>query len=78
MLFDICQKISKSLSGECSKIIKQYSEVFLDMLDTIPPKEICHKMNLCAKIDVSGKLFFIDKPIYNLHLNLKQLFFIHV
>ncbi|KAL5289599.1 PSAP family protein [Megaselia abdita] len=47
MFLNICQKIPNKYSNQCSKLVGKYSEIVLEMLDSVPPKEICHRINLC-------------------------------
>jgi saposin len=47
---NICSKMPKSVSKQCSKFVDQYAELIIALIDTVPPKEICTQMGLCTAI----------------------------
>jgi len=45
---NICSKMPKSITKQCTKFVDQYADLILTLIDTVPPKEICIQMSLCT------------------------------
>lgn len=45
---NICSKMPKSITKQCTKFVDQYAELIMTLIDTVPPKEICIEMSLCT------------------------------
>lgn len=43
----ICTKLPKSVAPNCKQFVKQYSDLIITLLSTLPPKQLCGEMNLC-------------------------------
>lgn len=44
----ICTTMPKSISTQCTKFVEQYADLIITLIDTVPPKEMCAQMGLCA------------------------------
>lgn len=44
----ICTKLPNSISAKCTKFVDEYAELILTLIDTVPPKELCTEMGVCA------------------------------
>lgn len=44
---NICSKMPKSVSKQCTKFVDQYADLIITLIDTMPPKQICAQMGLC-------------------------------
>ncbi|CRK89045.1 CLUMA_CG002523, isoform A [Clunio marinus] len=44
---NICTKMPKSISKQCTKFVEEYADLIITLVDTVPPKEICQQMGLC-------------------------------
>ncbi|XP_055388775.1 prosaposin [Condylostylus longicornis] len=44
---NICKKMPKTVASNCDKFIDKYSDLIIALIDTMPPKEICTRINLC-------------------------------
>lgn len=44
---NICSKLPKSVSKQCTKFVDQYADLIITLIDTMPPKQICAQMGLC-------------------------------
>lgn len=48
-LKSVCDRLSTGdLAKECSNFVMQYTEILIDLLKSIPPKEVCSKLGLCT------------------------------
>jgi len=43
----ICKKMPKTIAQNCDKFVDKYGDLIIALVDTLPPKEICTRMNLC-------------------------------
>ena len=43
----ICNKMPKTVAHSCDKFVDQYANIIINLVGTVPPKEICNKMMLC-------------------------------
>lgn len=63
----LCQELPKSLSGQCSDLVKIYSKELIDMiLKDMTPQEVCSTLKLCdptQNSDHKSKLFFEEKVV---------------
>lgn len=46
---NICTKLPNTVEHSCEKFIDEYSELIINLVDTVPPKELCGEMNLCVE-----------------------------
>lgn len=46
-VLNICSAMPKSVSKQCTKFINQYADLIIELIDTLPPKQICSQMGLC-------------------------------
>ncbi|CAO1430462.1 unnamed protein product [Diamesa serratosioi] len=46
---NICTKMPKSITKQCTKFVDQYAELIFILIDTMPPKSVCAQINLCPK-----------------------------
>lgn len=44
---NICSKLPRSVSKQCTKFVEDYAELIITLVDTLPPKQICAQMGLC-------------------------------
>ncbi|XP_050083567.1 uncharacterized protein LOC126570092 [Anopheles aquasalis] len=44
---NVCSKLPATIDKQCSKFIDQYGEVIIKFLDTLPPHQMCTKLELC-------------------------------
>lgn len=48
-LKSVCDRLSTGdLAKECSNFVMQYTEILIDLLKSMPPKEVCTKLGLCT------------------------------
>ncbi|XP_052689256.1 uncharacterized protein LOC128167523 [Crassostrea angulata] len=48
-LKSVCDRLSTGdLAKECSNFVMQYTEILIDLLKSMPPKEVCSKLGLCT------------------------------
>lgn len=47
---NICAIMPNSISKQCTKFIDEYAELIISLIDTVPPKQICQQMSLCAAV----------------------------
>nr|XP_034314915.1 uncharacterized protein LOC105340758 isoform X1 [Crassostrea gigas] len=48
-LKSVCDRLSTGdLAKECSNFVMQYTEILIDLLKSMPPKEVCYKLGLCT------------------------------
>jgi saposin len=47
---NVCTLLPKSLNGKCTQFIEQYADLIIDLVETVPPKEVCQQMSLCAAV----------------------------
>lgn len=55
-VLNICSKLPSSVSKQCSKFVDQYASLIISLIDTVPPKQICMQMSLCAAVKKSAFL----------------------
>ncbi|XP_035780742.1 uncharacterized protein LOC118460493 [Anopheles albimanus] len=46
---NVCSKLPATIDKQCSKFIDQYGEVIIKFLDTLPPHQMCTKLELCEQ-----------------------------
>ena len=44
---NVCKILPKTLTAECKKFIDQYGELIINLIGTVPPKEICAEAHFC-------------------------------
>ncbi|ETN64846.1 saposin [Anopheles darlingi] len=44
---NVCSKLPATINKQCSKFIDQYGEVIIKFLETLPPHQMCTKLELC-------------------------------
>jgi hypothetical protein len=49
-VLNICHHLPKSVEPQCSKFVDQYADFIITLLTTVPPKEVCQQMSLCAAV----------------------------
>lgn len=47
---NVCSLLPSFLTTKCNKFIEEYADLIIDLVDTVPPKEVCQQMSLCAAI----------------------------
>lgn len=45
---NICHTLPAKYDAQCSTFIQQYAQLIIALVDTMPPKEICKSLSLCA------------------------------
>lgn len=61
-LKSVCDRLSTGdLAKECSNFVMQYTEILIDLLKSMPPKEVCFKLGLCTadKVPVKQQLHHV-------------------
>lgn len=56
---NICHRMPKTVSKSCDKFVEQYADAIINLVGSVPPKEICQKLQLCFSAFndiISGKL----------------------
>lgn len=49
---NVCHHMPKTVSQSCEKFVEQYASAIIAMIGSVPPKEICTRMQLClASLD---------------------------
>lgn len=61
---NICSKMPKTVSQSCDKFVEQYANAIIALVGSVPPKEICQKMQLCF----AGLSEVINGKFYMIHL----------
>lgn len=46
-VLNICQKLPKSVAPNCKQFVQEYADLIINLVSTVPPKEICGEINLC-------------------------------
>lgn len=52
----VCHSMPAKLSTKCNKFIEDYGDLFISIVSTVPPKQLCGELNFCrskAKVDTS-------------------------
>lgn len=52
----VCHSMPSKLSVKCNKFVEEYADLFISILSTVPPKQLCGELNFCrskAKVDTS-------------------------
>lgn len=66
-VLNICSKLPKSVAPNCKQFVQEYADLIINLVSTVPPKEICGEINLCLtnqKKDLAkGGHFYIWKAI---------------
>ncbi|KAM7362529.1 prosaposin [Cochliomyia hominivorax] len=44
---NICHRMPKTVSQSCEKFVEQYADAIISLVGSVPPKEICQKLQLC-------------------------------
>lgn len=47
---NVCTVMPKSINAKCVQFIEQYADLIIDLVTTVPPKEVCQQMSLCAAV----------------------------
>lgn len=77
-LKSVCDRLSTDdLAKECSNFVMQYTEILIDLLKSMPPKEVCTKLGLCTadKAPVKQQLHHV-KLISEKHSGMNLAYFI--
>lgn len=77
-LKSVCDRLSTGdLAKECSNFVMQYTEILIDLLKSMPPKEVCTKLGLCTadKAPVKQQLHHV-KLISEKHSGMNLAYFI--
>ncbi|KFB36811.1 saposin [Anopheles sinensis] len=45
----VCSRLPNTVAKQCSKLIDQYGQFIIKFLQTLPPEQICTKLDLCEK-----------------------------
>uniref|UniRef100_A0AAG5DVS2 Saposin n=1 Tax=Anopheles atroparvus TaxID=41427 RepID=A0AAG5DVS2_ANOAO len=45
----VCSRLPNTVAKQCSKLIDQYGDFIIKLLQTLPPEKICTKLSLCVK-----------------------------
>lgn len=45
---NICHTLPAKYDAQCSAFVKQYADLIIALVDTVPPKDICKSLSLCA------------------------------
>jgi saposin len=53
---NICTVLPKSISQQCTKFIDEYADLIIDMVDTVPPRQMCQQMSLCPTMTTTQHL----------------------
>lgn len=53
---NICNVMPKSITTQCNKFVDQYADLIIELIDTVPPKEVCSQMGLCPAQKKEAKL----------------------
>jgi len=53
---NICNVMPKSITKQCDKFVDQYADLIIELIDTVPPKEICSQMGMCPAPKKEAKL----------------------
>lgn len=48
-LHEICKSLPGKLSKACDDFEKNYLQLVISLVDTVPPREICGEMNMCRQ-----------------------------
>lgn len=43
----ICNRMPKTVAKSCDKFVEQYANAIITLIGSVPPKEICQRMQLC-------------------------------
>jgi saposin len=57
---NICKKMPKSISADCTKFVDQYADLIISLVDTVPPKEICAQMMLCGPARLASEAEVVE------------------
>ena len=52
----ICAALPKSVTKQCTKFVDQYADLIISLLESVPPKDICKQMSLCAAVKNAAKV----------------------
>lgn len=44
---NICNHMPKTVAKSCDKFVEQYANAIITLIGSVPPKEICQRMQLC-------------------------------
>lgn len=53
---NICTVMPKSINGKCVAFIEQYADLIIDLVETLPPKEVCQNLGVCAAVKKTAHL----------------------
>lgn len=55
----VCKPLPAKYGAECDKFIEEYAKLIVTLVDSIPPKEFCGRIDMCRerKVDTSKRMY---------------------